>query len=161
MQLAESNPLLLKCNWFFLSFLNVYVGWKPTVALKYVGFICFAFQDLQLDLHNKMRVILAKLWWNICKNWIYPDIVMDWIFRSSQFCSLLSVEYILIFEDVVQSLSNMCLYDVCSLIFSDHIPIKYRGPIKKMSYLRLIYICFLTCLWLIQSNWISFRVNVS
>ena len=31
-------------------------------------------------------------------------------------CSLLSVEWLSIFEDTIQSLLNMCLYDVCSLI---------------------------------------------
>ena len=44
---------------------------------------------------------------------------------SFQLCSLLSVEYLLRFEDV---LLNMCLYDIFS---PNHISIKSRGPIHK------------------------------
>ena len=43
----------------------------------------------------------------------------SWIHRSSQLCSLLSVDQLLIFEHVVQSLLNMCLYNVCSLILTE------------------------------------------
>ena len=48
----------------------------------------------------------------------------------------LSVEQSLIFEDVVQSLSNMCIYDVCSFILTKlHLPIKFKGPILKIDHL--------------------------
>ena len=36
--------------------------------------------------------------------------------RFSQMCSLWSIEWLIKIEDKVQSLSNMCLYGVCSLI---------------------------------------------
>jgi hypothetical protein len=35
------------------------------------------------------------------------------------------------FEDIVQSLLNMCLYDACSLILTDHTPNEYKCLIKK------------------------------
>ena len=37
----------------------------------------------------------------------------------SRLCSMLSVEQLLILEDVVQYLVNMCLYDVCSFILTE------------------------------------------
>ena len=38
-------------------------------------------------------------------------------------------------EDIIQSLLNMSLYGVCSLILADesHTPIKYRSPSKKVT----------------------------
>ena len=48
-------------------------------------------------------------------------VVDFWIryIRSSHMCSLLNVEWLLIYEDVVQSLLNMCVYDVWSLIITE------------------------------------------
>ena len=62
--------------------------------------------------------------------------------RSSQLCSLSSVEELLIFEDVVQSLLNMSLYEVFSWIFDWTM---YQSStwiclIKKTSHLRPIYL---------------------
>ena len=37
----------------------------------------------------------------------------------SGYILLLSVEQLWIFENLTQSLSNMCLYDVCSLILAE------------------------------------------
>ena len=55
-----------------------------------------------------------------------------------QLCSLLSVEQLLIFDDVVQSLWNIRLYDVCSPLWPSpsHIPMKPKGPIKKTKPLK-------------------------
>lgn len=64
------------------------------------------------------------------KNQISLDLVMviikmhvcwflECIHKSSHMCSLLSVDQLLIFEDVVQNLSDICLYDVCSLIVTE------------------------------------------
>ena len=39
--------------------------------------------------------------------------------RSSRVCSLLSVESLLMFEDVGRSLLNLCLFDVFSLILTE------------------------------------------
>jgi hypothetical protein len=47
------------------------------------------------------------------------EVYVCWIHRSSQLCSLLSIEYLLMLEGIVQFLSNMCLYDVCSLIITE------------------------------------------
>ena len=33
---------------------------------------------------------------------------------------------VVIFEDIVQSLLNMCCFNVCFLVLTNHIPIKYR-----------------------------------
>ena len=56
--------------------------------------------------------VWVMLWW-----WLEVHVCwfLDWILhRSSQLCSPLSVPKDLInFEDVVQSLSNMCFYGVC------------------------------------------------
>ena len=41
---------------------------------------------------------------------------LNWIHSSYQLCSLLSVEWLLIFEDPTQSFLNMCLYNAYSLI---------------------------------------------
>ena len=39
--------------------------------------------------------------------------------------------FLITYEDVVQSVSSMCLSGVCSFMSLNHTPIKYRGPIKK------------------------------
>ena len=44
---------------------------------------------------------------------------LTWYIGAPKLCSLLSVEQFLILEDVVQSLLNTCLYDVCSLILTE------------------------------------------
>ena len=49
-----------------------------------------------------------------------------------------SVKYILFYEDVVQSLLNIHLYDACSLILTE-LYTKFRNLVKKTSCLRLIY----------------------
>ena len=104
-------------------------------AIRYVGVIWFIFMFsnfYQFDLHNQIYFSLTNLWWNIFKNrienWISSYLVtvfgsaccwfFDWMYRSSQLCSLLSVEWLLRFEDVAQSLLNMFVYDVCSLILA-------------------------------------------
>ena len=43
---------------------------------------------------------------------------LGWIHRSFQLCSILNVEQLINFKDVVQFLLNMCLYDVCTLILT-------------------------------------------
>ena len=66
----------------------------------------------RLHLHNNTRVAIANLWWNICKNWTPFDLVMlenrkcmfVGFFNKYTWSSLLSVEWLLIFQDVVQSL---------------------------------------------------------
>ena len=113
--------------------------------LRYVGVIRFAFHVLQLlsiTFPQQRSWLLANLWRNICKDRVenqnslyfsngyqkrmFVDFV-EWKHRSSQLCLLLSVEWLLILEDIVQSFLNMCLYDVCSLILTDHILLKSKG----------------------------------
>ena len=55
---------------------------------------------------------------------------------SSQLCALLSAECLLIVEDVLQSLLNMCLADVCSSSSINHLLIKLRELVKRTSHLR-------------------------
>ena len=90
----------------------------------------------------------AKLDWKPNLNWFRHGCqkrmfveFCNWIRRSSQSCSPLSGESLLIFEELVQHLLNMCLL-LCLLYESsvNHIPIKYRGLIKKTSQLRPIYL---------------------
>ena len=61
---------------------------------------------------------------------------VDWLnfeswCKSSQLCPLLSVEKLLIFADLVQSLLNMFLYDVCSLILTGPHTNQTKGSRKK------------------------------
>ena len=87
-----------------------------------------------LDLQNKPCVALANLQWIIHKNlrWkIKSPLIYLWLLKvnicwllsqiqwSSQLCSLLSLEYLMIFKDALESLLNMCLYGVCSLILTE------------------------------------------
>ena len=58
--------------------------------------------------------LLIQLW--LLKMHAYK--FLNKIHRSSYLCSLLHVEHLLIFEDVVHSTLNMCLYD-CSLILTE------------------------------------------
>ena len=52
----------------------------------------------------------------------------------SHLCSLLSV------EKLINSLLNTCLYNVYSVILTNHTPIKYTGPNKKNNRIIPIYI---------------------
>ena len=51
-------------------------------------------------------------------------------------CIVFTIEWSLILVDVVQSLLNMCLYDVCSLILTEPNTNQiYGGPIMKTRHL--------------------------
>ena len=54
----------------------------------------------------------------------------------------LNVEQLLIFEDAVRSLLNVCFYDVCSLIRTEpnRTPITCSCLIKKRSHIRPVYL---------------------
>ena len=84
-----------------------------------------------LDYHKQNLCCISK---STMKHWQKPDLpwfgygywkcmfvgfLSEYIYRSSPLCSVLSVEYLLVFEDVVQSLLNMCFYDVYSLILTE------------------------------------------
>ena len=60
-------------------------------------------------------IFLIKLW--LSKVHVYR--FLNWIHRFPQSCSLLSVEKLWIFVDMIQSLVNVCLCDVCSLILTE------------------------------------------
>lgn len=69
----------------------------------------------------------------------------NWIHRSSQICSKLSVARLIIFEDTIQNLLSMLLYGV--YFFDPQLTThqaKYNDPIKKSNrttpaYLRYIF----------------------
>ena len=106
----------------------------------------------QIDLHNNTRIVLATSQWNTCKNQPppLPNLVLsevhvyeflNWMYRSFQLCSPLSVEELTLFEDIVQPLLNMCLSDVCSLILTEpHTNQNLGIRFKKSSHLTPIYL---------------------
>jgi hypothetical protein len=49
------------------------------------------------------------------------------------------------FEDVVQSLLNMCLHDVCSWSSLNHLRVKYRGLITKNEPLETHLVPYVAC----------------
>lgn len=55
--------------------------------------------------------------------------------------SVLSVEW-LTFEDAVQYVPNMCLYDICFFILMNGLPIILRGLFMRMSHLP-------SCMWVL------------
>ena len=98
-----------------------------------------------LDLHNRTCVAFAKLERSINKHRIHNrtshDSVMivksvrllnlqlnTWGFPK--LCLLSSVEYVIPFKDVVQSLLNICLYDANSSILIEP-RTNHKGPLKK------------------------------
>ena len=140
-----------------LNHANIFPAWLwwPKDMWVWLGSFFMITNFYRLDLHNTIHVVLANLQWNICKksNWtlylpwvsygyckcMFVNILTRYI-GSSQLRSLLSGEYLSIFEDVVQSLLTMCFlrwFVLCSS--PNHIPIKYRGPIMEKSHLRPIY----------------------
>jgi hypothetical protein len=102
--------------------------------------VCFSCLPTSTDLIWRTKLVLHYQ--------IYDETSIETGLKISQLCPLLSVEQLIICDDIVQSLLNMCMCDVCSLI---HISIKYRGMIKKMSHLRSIYF---RCSHLCDSSWI-------
>jgi hypothetical protein len=52
------------------------------------------------------------------------------------------VEYLLIFEDVVQSLLYMCPYDVFSLILTEPHTNQTRGPIQTVGVFSVFLVTF-------------------
>ena len=70
------------------------------------------------DLYNKTCVTPTNIRWNICKNRV-EDLYLVIVIGNACLLILqqdtLSVEWLLIFEDVVQYLLNMYHYDVCAL----------------------------------------------
>ena len=52
--------------------------------------------------------------------------------KSSQLCSLLSVEELLKLEVIVESLLNMCLYGWLFIDIHLATPVKYGDPFKKV-----------------------------
>jgi hypothetical protein len=122
--------------WGPTSLSNAMGGWT-FISLRCAGVIRFNFHVLQLlpirftqqNLCCKSMMkhqqkpnwksnpppylVLVMIWkLHIC--WL-----LTWIHRSSQLCSLWSAKLlIMIFEDVVQSLLNVCIQDVCSLILA-------------------------------------------
>ena len=104
------------------------VSERRASALRYVGVMWFLFHVLQLLLIRFTQQLALDLQiYNETSVKIAPPLILltvigsaclwisslDTYSRSSQLCLLLSVESLWIFEDVVQSLLNMCLYDVC------------------------------------------------
>jgi hypothetical protein len=53
---------------------------------------------------------------------------LNWIHMSSQLCSLFSVEWLFMCEDIVQSLLNMCFFMMFAL-WSSHSKALHRVPI--------------------------------
>ena len=118
--------------------LNMAFGRQVVVLHKDVGAIRFAFRVLQLlywlDLHSETSVSIADLWWSINKTvWkIRPRLIWLWWLKmhvcwflnldglgpSSQLRSLSSVEWLINFAELIQSLSNMRVYGVCYLILT-------------------------------------------
>ena len=121
-----------------------------------IWFVFFMFSNLyRLDLHNKTRVALANQRWNIYKktDWKLdlPYLVMiiekrmfvvflSWKHKSSQLCTLLSVDQFLVFQNVILiSLKHVSLQCLLFNPHQNHIPIKIYSLIKETSHLRPIY----------------------
>ena len=116
-------------KWFDFNFqLSTYVAAQlnlgpPKVCGCYL--ICFYVQLLpirfaQQKLNCTTQIYdegtpLISLWSFIWSAWLF---ILYWIHMPFQLCSPLSVDYTIKFDDVFQSLLNMCLYDVCSLILT-------------------------------------------
>ena len=72
------------------------------------------YDETYANIISKIGPTMIQLWLSevhVCQ-------FLNYIRRLSQLCSLLSVEYLVRFEDIVQSLLDMCRYDVCSLILT-------------------------------------------
>ena len=109
----------------------------------------------QLYLHNKTCIALANLQWNIYKNWIENWTNLDVVMVSGSACSLISEldTYVLPMMFIIECrvvimiwrCSPMSFKHVFFMMFAlrsppNHIPLKYRGLIKKTSHLRPIYL---------------------
>ena len=89
-------------NWSMMKFvvqldIRKQGGWVLTLCGLLFGSFFTFFRFYRFHLHNKTRVALTNLGWNICKNriknWMFPDLVMIsgsvcllvsyWIHRSS------------------------------------------------------------------------------
>ena len=135
-------------------------NFDPLSSVRYYVGVCvgFAFHVLPITftqwnfccIATSTTKHLQKPDWKVDLPWfsygyqtcVFVGFFMNWIHMSSLLCLLLSVEWLFMCEDVVRSLSNMFFFIWC-LLFDPRIAtylIEYRGPIKKTSHLRPIYI---------------------
>ena len=61
-------------------------------------------------------------------------VLLKWLYRSPQLCSLLNLEYLTTFEHVVQSLISTCLRPI-----PNHTPLKYRFPFQISYWMRVFF----------------------
>jgi hypothetical protein len=131
--MATCNMTSIHSNNVILRLLTQYIMSHNKGVWVWFGLFFMFSEFYQLYLHDKARDALAHLCLNICKktdwkldtplysfgywNCMFVDFFITYM-GSSQLWSLLSVDYLLIFEHIVQSLIDMCFYDVYSLILT-------------------------------------------
>ena len=118
---------------FYHNTFSVYLTvLAPTRYVSVIWFIFHVFQILWIIFtqwsicsisksmikHHQNLDWKSGLRWHSYGHWkcMFVESFINWMHRSLQLCSLLSVEYLINPKDIVQSLLNMCLYGVCFLI---------------------------------------------